>query len=422
MQIAERYSPWQLLYVHEVLSTLETTAEVPHSLDEEWRPLVKLLTALQTRLWPYRRGSTTLVYEPKGDRVSGPIDPLERSVPQFDPHRVLRRFDLSLDALAEVHLQLGEAGNLLDPFPRWYRLAEAAPRKVTDQMRGHALRARDLYDACYLLRSLYYLATGQWLPQPDEIDSGAVDWRRRHLPRRPQPTIPRHADLKELLINQGLYPHRLRLFVEGKTEQIVLEHVLEMLGVEVPASGVTVTSIRGIAKAERHSVLFEAATEVAARTVLIADSEGDIERVVRRLRTEGVFAGADDVLLWSRDGRPSDFEEANFSDVEILRAIRRAGRKKNPDARLALPVRVLRAERDRRTTPGQRPRALAKTALALAARPEHGLIDVSKRELADELAEQLANEIRKAGNLEAAGRNRPLLERLRRWLIAVRPL
>jgi hypothetical protein len=52
-----------------------------------------------------------------------------------------------------------------------------------------------------------------------------------------------------------------------------------------------------------------------------------------------------------------------------------------------------------------------------AAKPEHGLSDVSERELAHELAERLATEIRDADDLEAAGRNGPLLEQLRRWLI-----
>jgi hypothetical protein len=415
-EIEERYSAWQLLYLADALSTLGRAAEGGHSLDAEWRPLVKLLTALQTRFWPYRRGSTTLVYEPESEER---IDPLARSVSEFDPHRVLRRFELSLDALAEVHLQLGEAANRLNPFPRWYRLTEAAPRKVTDEMRGHALRSRDLYDACYLVRLLYHLAKGQWLPQADELDPVDVDWRRQHLPR-PSHLAGHHADLKDRLIEQGLYPHLIYFFVEGTSEEIVLKHLLELLGFEVPASGMTVRSMKGIDKAERHSVLFEAAMQFAARTVLIADREGEIERVLRSLRAEGVFTNEGDVLLWSRDGRASDFEEANFSDVEILRAIRRRGRKKNPRAKLALPVAVLRAERERLTTPGQRPPALAKTALKLAAKPEHGLIDVTKRELAYELAEQLAKEIREADDLEAVGRNRPLLERLRRWLIAAR--
>jgi hypothetical protein len=45
-----------------------------------------------------------------------------------------------------------------------------------------------------------------------------------------------------------------------------------------------------------------------------------------------------------------------------------------------------------------------------AAKPEHGLIDVSKRELAHELAERLATEIRDVYDLEPAGRHGPLLE------------
>jgi hypothetical protein len=55
-----------------------------------------------------------------------------------------------------------------------------------------------------------------------------------------------------------------------------------------------------------------------------------------------------------------------------------------------------------------------------AAKPEHGLIEVSERELAHKLQSGLATEIRDADDLEAAGRNRPLLEQRRRCLVTAR--
>jgi hypothetical protein len=44
-----------------------------------------------------------------------------------------------------------------------------------------------------------------------------------------------------------------------------------------------------------------------------------------------------------------------------------------------------------------------------AAKPEHGLSDVPKRELAHELADRLATEIRDADYLEAGGASRPAI-------------
>jgi hypothetical protein len=443
--VSERYSPWQLLYLadaleaqdgHVSLRWIEQVQDDPseclaeqraatearvRSLDEEWRPTVKLLISLQPRLWSYRRGRTVLLHEPG---VPEHVDPLPRVIETFDARAVLRRFELSLDELAQLHLELADTGRRLDPAPRWYRLAEAAPRKVTDDLRGVALRARDFYDACYMLRGLYYLATNRWLPRADEIhdDRTVYEYRRRHLPRASQPEQRRRSDLKQLLIREGLYPHRIHFFVEGDTEQIVLERLLPFLGYELPASGMTVTNIRGVDKAERHATLFHSATQVAARTVLVADLEGTLTRALKRLRAEGLFQDEADTLLWSRDGRSVDFEEANFTAREILTAIRAVARGRNPDARLTLTVAELRRERAARTPPKRPPPALTKLALALAEEPKYGGIRVSKKELAAVLAERLISDIRRSGHLAEAGKRRPLLRRLWFWLATDRQL
>jgi hypothetical protein len=441
--VSERYSPWQLLYVADALEghsprislrwienaqadpndflvqQRAATAARLRSLDEEWRPLVKLLVALQPRLWSYRRGRTILLHEPGNAQH---VDPLPHVVETFDPHALLRRFELSLDELAQLHLELAEAGRKVDPAPRWYPLAEAAPRKVTDDLRGVSLRARDFYDACYMLRGLFYLATDRWLPRADEIDDDRTVYesRRRHLPRATQPTQAQRSDLKELLIREGLYPHRIHFFVEGDTEQIVLERLLPFLGYELPGSGMAVTNIRGVDNAERHAVIFRSATQVAARTVLVADLEGTLSRTLTRLRAEGLFTDERDTLLWSRDGRSIDFEEANFTAREILAAVRAVGRRRNADARLTLTVAELRRERAARTRPKRPPPALTKLALGLAEEPQYGGIRVSKKELAPLLAERLVTDIRRSGDLAEAGKRRPLLARLRYWLVADR--
>ena len=191
----------------------------------------------------------------------------------------MRRFELSLDDVATLHLEVAERGSRLDPMPRWHRLTEAAPRKVTDDLRGSALQSRDFYDAAYLLRGLYYLATTRWLPRPDELDDyGTVsEHRRRHLPRGSQPAREQRLDLKNLLIREGLYPHRIHFFVEGHTEKIVLDRLLPFLGYHMPGSGMSVTNIRGVDQAQRSAVIFASATRVASRTVLIADREGTFE-------------------------------------------------------------------------------------------------------------------------------------------------
>jgi hypothetical protein len=434
INVSERYSPWQLLYLPMVLDlwqelvplawielSLESVerfiaerravrSNALRRLDDEWRPLVKLLVALQLRIWPYRRERTTHVWE---ERSSKSIDPLEQAHREFDPFRLLKRFEMSLDEVARLHADLGDAARTLDPNPRWYRLIDAAPRRVTDDLRGVALQARDYYDAAYVLRLLYYLATDRWLPRPDELDDRQQTYDRRYQPRQPQPKPFERSDLKELLIREGLYPHRIHFFVEGETEEIVVNRVLRLLGYRFPSSGMSVTNIGGVDQAKRHAVIFESAAQIAARTVLIADLEGSLSKTLKRLQAERLFTDDEDLLLWSKDGRSLDFEEANFTERELLNAIQTAARKRDRSLRLELSVAALRKERATRTRPKRPPPALAKLALKLA---EDRGIRVSKTELATVLAEKLVREIRRSDHLAEAGKRRPILARLWYWI------
>lgn len=440
--VSEKYSPWQLLYVGEALrldvvpvpvATLASGDLAPYiadaaqrraaqrSLDEEWRPSVKLLVALQARLWPFRAGKTTLLSDPEREPNSDRdyVDPVEREAERFDPARILDQFGLDLHRLAELHRLFAIAAASLDPMPTWYRLVEIAPRKQTDMLRGDALRARDLHDACFLLRGLYHLATDQWLPRADEIDHPVIDWRRAHLPRRNGALGGTREELQAVLEREGLYPHRIHFVVEGETEEIILRRLLEAMG---RTTGYQVTNLRGVDKAEQHQALFAAASQYAARTVLIADMEGSLAAALRRLQRDGLLADDADLLLWEVDGRPSSFEHANFRPQEVVDAIIAAGRKRVPDLQFDLTGEQLAplyadaaAEAERN---GDDPPAFANYALKLA-RDRH--VPVSKGELALELAEITMGLVEEAGTLhDAATEERPLLRRLWRWLMETR--
>jgi hypothetical protein len=195
--------------------------------------------------------------------------------------------------------------------------------------------------------------------------------------------------------------------VEGRTEEIVLKRLHEILGFRGPGSGMAITNMRGVDQAHRHEMLFRSATRGGRPYCSDRRPRGTLSRVLERLRAEGLFREQGDVLLWERDGRSLDFEEANFTDSELLRAIRSAARKRDRHVQLALTVRELREERARQT-PLKRPMpALTKLALTMA--EDRGVRD-SKPELAAVLAETLVREIREAGDLHAAGERRPPLE------------
>lgn len=259
-EVSERYSPWQLLYLNEALASASVTisaAELlrpmrPSSplfevargrlhqrcqLHEEWEPLVKLLVAIQSRFWGIRSEWSKQVSK-ETEAGLMPVNTADHAVETFDPWALLRRFELGLDDLARLHLELAEAAVTLDPLAGWYRVASFAPRDSSDRLRGAALRARDLYDACFLLRGTYQLATGRWLPEPDELEGPrspegwltASGHKRRHLPRADDRPRRSRLDLKDSLVRLGLYPHLMHFFVEGDTVEIVLRELLDFLG------------------------------------------------------------------------------------------------------------------------------------------------------------------------------------------------
>jgi hypothetical protein len=439
--VSEQYSPWQLLYagealklgyvevplaalrVPDMLATFHDEAErrqrSREALDERWRPFIKLLVALQTRFWPHRRQRTTLLH-PERDMDGEPLDPMEVEMERFNPRAVLVDFGLDFDGLARLYAEVADAALCLDPVPPWHRLAENAPRGKTDALRGDALRARDLYDACYLLRLLYHLATDRWLPRADEIDdvpSSVEAWRRRHLPRADGQRYGHgREELRDALERQGLYPHRLHFVVEGETEEIVLGRLLEALGSGV---GYQLTNLRGIDKALQHEALFAAASEYAARTVLIADLEGSLSEALKQLQRKGLLTEQSDVLLWEIDGRPSSFEEANFSADEVAEAIVAVISRRSPEFAISLTggdiTKAFEDAVERAREDGNAPPAYANAVLKYV-RDEHRAL-VSKTELARELGEASILRINEAGSLyNAASPGRPLFRRLWTWL------
>ncbi len=413
--VSEKYSPWQLLYAQDAAGMF-ADGVVRGSLDEAWRPMIKLLSALQARLWPYRTGSVTLLVR-SGQGPPERVDPLAIEVERFDAREVLHQFELGVDELARLHAELCDASRRVDPTPSWYRLVELAPRQQTDTLRDAAMQARDLRDASYVVRQFFHLFTDKWLPLADRMDHPDVKgFQRRHLPNRcadgdDGPAI----DLQVTLEGLGLYPHQIHFVVEGFTEDIILKRLLELLAL---GSGYQVTNVEGVDKTKKHQALISAASQYASRLVLIADQEGSLASILGELQKVGLLTNPDDLLLWEAEGQPATFEEANFSVDEIVAAMTEAALKRQSGLTVHLTGNALRqkfAEERARASAEGRPRpALAKLALKLA---EEEAIRVSKLELAYALANLTARLIEDAGTLhDAATVDRPLLARFWTWI------
>lgn len=446
-QPRERYSAWQLLYIAEALDEhwpvpmaaldgcgerllawrdearprIDAERARQNRLEKRWQPVIKLLIALQTRYWRRVCGRSVPVQEGAGDL----LDPAERELPQLRGRALLRGLGLKPSNLKELHARLARRARAIDPMPEWYLLARQAPRKRYELLRGEAARAGDLYDACDLIRSFYADLTGTELPACDELVDPPAYRRLREQRFGHPPPYGGRRDLKRILQIEGLYPHALHIFVEGQTEEVVLHRVLGALGFRVGAGRVHLTNIHGVDQARRHAALFASVSAYATRTVLVADREGSIAQVAARLVDDGLLDAEEDVVLWGSESRPSSFEEANFSDVELLRMMRTLAARQEPPARLVLTVRQLRAARDAmrsEVNAGRRAelKGLADVALRLAERPEHGAVRLSRaksKALPEEMSRRLIADIKRIGMVEAGAR-RPILRYLRFWILA----
>jgi hypothetical protein len=425
------YSPWQVIYLHEVLerrtapvsldlllaepdrrdAALERMRpfwqpELDHwrALDEFWRPLIKLL-----------RGKAIL--SATADEHGGQhFDAAAHERRTFDGHAALADIGLSVDQLREAYFDLAEQAADFDPTPRFYALNRQAPRSEIEQMTGAGRRALELYDACEMLRRLHHDITGETLLDVDQVAA-----RDSQSPPPPRPFGRTPALLRESIEHHDLNPHRVHVFVEGESEEIVLQQLVPfLLGFRVRKMspdeltatlselGIEITNLRGLGNMkERYEVLHGALGNYASRALLIADREGSMEEDARRLAEVGVLNPARDLVLWNES-----FEADNFSISELVRMVKGIGRRQGVELRLT--ARQFNAEYDKEVAraleQGREPRGKAEVLRSVANRPEHGPVSFSKsKDLAPAIALRLMLEVERNKDLDKVAKRRPIL-------------
>lgn len=363
-----------------------------------------VLFRIQGRYGPSIKGTltkatTTVVHD---DSTGEYVDPLELE-PPWDASSVLSDLDMSADELKEMYERLAMRANSVDPLSKWYMLFRMAPFKQRERLRGDPRRAHDGYDAALMLRRFYYDVTGELLLAPDEFfDVSDKSWKKNLFGRWPMERFTREDLAVELRLRQ-LHPHEVHLVVEGETEHLVCRIVLEEIaGMKLGEMGVSMQRLDGVGNLRRDAV--GAVKHFPRFLVLIADREGDTEREAARLVTEGVLV-EDAVQLWD-----TSFEEANFTDTELLEMIGELGQKSG--ASLTLDTSTLRARYDdHRARAGSDAQGLATFALKLASSPEFGSVRVAKTELAPLMADRILEDLRQHGEDEVAER-RPVVTTL----------
>lgn len=425
------YSPWQLLYFGDAIAMPKAEVDAEWLLDDEkrqtiheasrvywtarvntwrrleadWRDVLLVLIRLSSYYGPPIKGSlmkstVTLVPHP----VTGEyVDPRELE-PPFDAQAILGELG-TVERVKEMHRRVAIHGNRDDPLSYWHMLFRMAPAKERAKLRGAARQAQDAYDAAEMLRHFYYHLTGELLLNPDEIfDVSDKSWKRRLFGEWPTLGFTR-ADLAVELRRHDLHPHQVHIVVEGDTEEIVCRRVLEAAtGSPINEFGVSMHRLHGVDSASLQREMLRALKEFPRYVVLIADREGTIGQEVEKLKEEGVISD-ESTLLWERS-----FEEANFSDDEIVEMIAEIGAEAN--ATLTLDAPTMRSlYDDHRARAGKNAQGLATFALGKAEQPDYGSVRVSKTQLAERMAERILDDIREGG-AEVVGERRQIVKKL----------
>jgi hypothetical protein len=413
------YSPWQLLYFNDAVELQHhsvpiewlldderrTTLGSGHrnflswqlerwrQLDREWRGILLVLLRLQSRYGPAVKGTlikstVNLVKHPQTGEY---VDPSELE-PPFDARRVLDELGLTLEAVKGMHQRVALDGMGIgdgDPLRYWHMLIRMAPAKQRATLRGRARRAQDAYDAAEMLRRYYFDLTGELLPNPDDIfDLSDKSWKKQFFGKWPTFSYTR-ADLAVELRLRDLHPHQVHIVVEGETEEIVCRRVLETItGMTLNDMGVSIQRLFGVGNVRRE--MLRALKAFPRFLVFVADREGDMAREVEALKQEGVLTD-EATCLWE-----TSFEEANFSDEELVAMIAAIGADRG--ATLTLNAQTMRALYDaRRGEVGKDAKGLASFALSLAQRPEYGSVVAAKTELAERMANLILNDLLERG-------------------------
>jgi len=299
------------------------------------------------------------------------------------------------------------------------------PRDYHVRWRGSVRHAQDHFDAAQMLYLWLTDLTGSPPGRPEMWRADGRQAERMALYDNGFTSSTLPDALKKELIDIELYPHGPAVIGEGTCERIIVDWLVQtLLGLR---GGFEFHDLEGSGAAARVPRLVEILDKYAADAFLIVDNEGEIARYVDKAVAAGKLT-SENVML-----ADDSLEQDNFGADELIRVTGELAANppegREPSSLTLTPDQLLAEHADRRTRVNQDKPGLADTLLKMAQRPEHGSVRISKPELAEHLAQLLANELREANThetIEALKQRRPIvrfvIERLCPALNRPRPI
>jgi hypothetical protein len=415
------YSPWQLLYLDDalersaeslplgllagprdaltswlerlrgLLADLQTSWAALH---QRWQPLLKLLVRLQNRYLPEVTRRTRLLWDV--DRKER-IDPWAREVERFDATAVADELEINAEQILHSYWFLTERGIDLEPRDGMEILRRARPRAAQETWRGSARLAVDHLEAAQMLRLFLTDLTGEPPARPTawRMD-GRQPFRAFLFDRGPVPGLTRE-EVRDHLLDIDLQPHAVHVVGEGKSEKDYVLTLLSGLVGAARAETVRFSDLKGSGSAPHLGTIVRGLSLYVSRTLVIVDSEGEMEEYVQGLERSGDLP-VDDILRFS-----ANIEDDNFTPQELIDVLTRLAAEP-PDDRPAVDLTISVAQletayAERRLT-AQKPPGWAGVLLHLAEQNDPPA-RYSKPEFACALAERMLEDLEAAHDVAA---------------------
>jgi len=261
----------------------------------------------------------------------------------FKPKKILSDSKPDIKTIKDWMCKLAVILKDVDPLEKWYLFIKYFKYNKRQYLKGSALIAQDFYEI-YNILSLFLQDLGENLL--DEGISDVFDWtngsKRDEKSKLPfwkenlygKGVLNNPYQMLEFLSNEfGVNPKpRAIVFTEGK-EWKAISKLFELYNFNPNLLGVEFRSISGEGNfsLSNWQCFIEYMHEKNILIYFILDNEGHVANEARKLlnaKRKFEFPGLEDVIptkdrikIWGKRKKNASFEEVNFTDFEIARAI-----------------------------------------------------------------------------------------------------
>lgn len=278
------------------------------------------------KTWVPRIGLLMLLDEPYGPLVKNfkismrrkGLDQLKEwenwKLSKFNPESILKSSSLSTEQVIDFYDSLCREARTFDPLANWYPLQRIIRRSELFRLKNNALCAQIYYELSQMVFHFIYDLTGKRMPEPDDIlDARKGIWKEKiygkpfnYYTKQTQKRI-----LDTFLIESQ---YQAGIIFEGKTEQIVIENILDALRIDKDKNGFFLYNAGGSDNIVQNLVgLYNLSNLEKIELFLILDNDEKAKNIQDRLKQ---FVKSKNITVWN-----NDFEYDNFGVDRVLNEV-----------------------------------------------------------------------------------------------------